>query len=98
MFSSLRRYILNLAGHSCFHSSRCGLTLMLSTNLVVWMAAVTEESIHQTEIPELNVNISHKMYRGNMAKFALLIRSIHVFVLFFFSCQICPLHFSPVWQ
>ena len=97
MFSSLRRCILNLAGHSCFHSSRCGLTLMLSTNLVVWMAAVTEESIHQTEIPELNVNISHKMYRGNMAKFALLIRSIHVFVLFF-SCQICPLHFSPVWQ
>lgn len=64
-----RRCIFNLAGLSCLHSSRCGLTLMLSTNLVVWMAAVTEESIHQTEIPELNVNISHKMYRGNTAKF-----------------------------
>ncbi len=28
------------------------------------MAAVTEESVHQTEIPDLNVNVSHKMYRG----------------------------------
>uniref|UniRef100_A0A665TJ85 Otopetrin 2 n=1 Tax=Echeneis naucrates TaxID=173247 RepID=A0A665TJ85_ECHNA len=35
--------------------TRCGLTLTLSTNLVVWMAAVTEESIHQTEIPDLNI-------------------------------------------
>ncbi|XP_069004676.1 proton channel OTOP2-like [Embiotoca jacksoni] len=31
--------------------TRCGLTLTLSTNLVLWMAAVTEESVHQTEIP-----------------------------------------------
>ncbi|CAJ1075117.1 proton channel OTOP2-like [Xyrichtys novacula] len=45
--------------------TRCGLTLTLSTNLVVWMAAVTEESLHQTEIPELNVNVSHKMYRAS---------------------------------
>ncbi|KAI3359204.1 hypothetical protein L3Q82_002732 [Scortum barcoo] len=43
----------------------CGLTLMLSTNLVVWMAAVTEESLHQTEIPDLNVSVSHKMYRAS---------------------------------
>ncbi|XP_060883114.1 proton channel OTOP2-like isoform X2 [Labrus mixtus] len=43
----------------------CGLTLTLSTNLVVWMAAVTEESLHQTEIPDLYVNVSHKMYRAN---------------------------------
>lgn len=35
---------------------------MLSTNLVVWMVAVTEESIHQTEIPD--VNVSYRMYRG----------------------------------
>ncbi|XP_060883113.1 proton channel OTOP2-like isoform X1 [Labrus mixtus] len=45
--------------------TRCGLTLTLSTNLVVWMAAVTEESLHQTEIPDLYVNVSHKMYRAN---------------------------------
>lgn len=47
--------------HSCFHF-RCGLTLLLSTNLVVWMVAVTEESIHQTEIPD--VNVSYRLYRG----------------------------------
>ncbi|XP_041813779.1 proton channel OTOP2-like [Chelmon rostratus] len=45
--------------------TRCGLTLTLSTNLVVWMAAVTEESIHQTEVPDLNVNVSYKMYRAS---------------------------------
>ncbi|XP_068435436.1 proton channel OTOP2-like [Clinocottus analis] len=45
--------------------TRCGLTLLISTNLVVWMTAVTEESIHQTEILDLNVHISHKMYRAS---------------------------------
>ncbi|XP_031723688.1 proton channel OTOP2-like isoform X3 [Anarrhichthys ocellatus] len=45
--------------------TRCGLALTLSTNLVVWMAAVTEESVHQTEIPDLNVSVSHKMYRAS---------------------------------
>ncbi|XP_053300386.1 proton channel OTOP2 [Pleuronectes platessa] len=45
--------------------TRCGLTLTLSTNLVVWMAAVTEESIHQTELPDVNTSVSHKMYRAN---------------------------------
>ncbi|KAF3700124.1 Otopetrin-2 [Channa argus] len=29
----------------------CGLMLTLSTNLVLWMTAVTEESLHQTNIP-----------------------------------------------
>lgn len=46
----------------CVYSGRCGLTLTISTNLVMWMAAVTEESIHQTEIPP--VNVSHRMFRG----------------------------------
>nr|XP_019949969.1 PREDICTED: otopetrin-2-like [Paralichthys olivaceus] len=45
--------------------TRCGLTLTLSTNLVVWMAAVTEESIHQTELPDLNTSVSHKLYRAS---------------------------------
>ncbi|XP_077353448.1 proton channel OTOP2-like [Festucalex cinctus] len=45
--------------------TRCGLMLMLSTNLVVWMATVTEESIHQTDAPDLNVSISPKMYRDS---------------------------------
>lgn len=30
----------------------CGLMLTLSTNLVLWMNAVTEESVHQTIFPE----------------------------------------------
>ncbi|KAM9843320.1 proton channel OTOP2-like [Aulostomus maculatus] len=45
--------------------TRCGLTLTLSTNLVVWMAAVTEESLHQTELPDLNISASYKMYRAS---------------------------------
>ncbi|XP_042361720.1 proton channel OTOP2-like [Plectropomus leopardus] len=32
--------------------TRCGLMLTLSTNLVLWMTAVTEESVHQTILPE----------------------------------------------
>ncbi|KAM4530526.1 proton channel OTOP2-like [Odontesthes bonariensis] len=44
--------------------TRCGLTLTLSTNLVVWMAAVTEESLHQTELPNLNISVSHKYRAG----------------------------------
>ncbi|XP_062304964.1 proton channel OTOP2-like isoform X2 [Osmerus eperlanus] len=31
--------------------TRCGLMLTLSTNLVLWMSAVTEESIHQAGLP-----------------------------------------------
>ncbi|XP_041633781.1 proton channel OTOP2 [Cheilinus undulatus] len=36
--------------------TRCGLMLTLSTNLVLWMTAVTEESLHQTELPEYPTN------------------------------------------
>lgn len=43
-------------------SSRCGLTLTVSTNLVLWMSAVAEESVYQTEVPDLN--ISSRTYRG----------------------------------
>ncbi|XP_056144633.1 proton channel OTOP2-like [Lampris incognitus] len=32
--------------------TRCGLMLMFSTNLVMWMMLVTEESVHQTSIPD----------------------------------------------
>ncbi|XP_073349824.1 proton channel OTOP2-like [Pagrus major] len=68
VFLLVQTYFLWIHAKDCvqLHTNftRCGLTLMLSTNLVVWMAAVTEESIHQTDIPELNVNISHRMYRA----------------------------------
>ncbi|KAG8006937.1 Otopetrin-2 [Nibea albiflora] len=69
VFLLAQTYFLWIHAKDCvqLHTNftRCGLTLMLSTNLVVWMAAVTEESVHQTEIPELNVNLSHKMYRAS---------------------------------
>ncbi|XP_019950210.1 proton channel OTOP2 isoform X2 [Paralichthys olivaceus] len=38
--------------------TRCGLMLTLSTNLVVWMTAVTEESLHQTTVPDDPENIT----------------------------------------
>ncbi|XP_035986176.1 proton channel OTOP2-like [Fundulus heteroclitus] len=36
--------------------SRCGLMLTLSTNLVLWMTEVTEESLHQTISPEFSTD------------------------------------------
>nr|XP_020476639.1 otopetrin-2-like isoform X2 [Monopterus albus] len=39
--------------------TRCGLMFTLSANLVVWMTAVTEESLHQTSTPN---------YEGNTTK------------------------------
>ncbi|XP_068574666.1 proton channel OTOP2-like isoform X1 [Cebidichthys violaceus] len=69
VFLFVQTYFLWFHAKDCvqLHTNftRCGLTLTLSTNLVVWMAAVTEESVHQTEIPDLNVNVSHKIYRAS---------------------------------
>ncbi|XP_031723687.1 proton channel OTOP2-like isoform X2 [Anarrhichthys ocellatus] len=67
--SAVKTYFLWFHAKDCVqlhpNFTRCGLALTLSTNLVVWMAAVTEESVHQTEIPDLNVSVSHKMYRAS---------------------------------
>uniref|UniRef100_A0A3P8VRL8 Otopetrin 2 n=1 Tax=Cynoglossus semilaevis TaxID=244447 RepID=A0A3P8VRL8_CYNSE len=69
VFLFLQTYFLWTHAKDCvqLHTNitRCGLTLTLSTNLVLWMAAVTEESLHQTEIPDLNTSVSHKMYRAS---------------------------------
>lgn len=43
----------------------CGLAITLSTNLVIWMEAVTEESLHQTEIPNFYKNFSHKLFKAS---------------------------------
>ncbi|KAL7378321.1 hypothetical protein ABVT39_011775 [Epinephelus coioides] len=45
--------------------TRCGLMLTLSTNLVVWMTLVTEESVHQTTFPEYPENET-KIYGRKM--------------------------------
>ena len=48
--------------------------LTLSTNLVVWMTAVTEESLHQTTVPDYPENItklskrSEYIVKGNRFK------------------------------
>ncbi|CAL9693265.1 unnamed protein product [Knipowitschia caucasica] len=39
----------------------CGLTITLLTNLVVWMEAVMEESLHQTVLPEFYENNTIQM-------------------------------------
>ncbi|CAL8303965.1 unnamed protein product [Merluccius merluccius] len=67
VFIIFQTYFLWLHAKDCVqlhkNFTRCGLTVTLSTNLVVWMAAVTEESVHQTETPDNFSIISH--YRGS---------------------------------
>lgn len=56
VFVLVQTYFLWVHAKDCVqlqrNISRCGLMLTLSTNLVLWMTAVTEESVHQTIIPE----------------------------------------------
>ncbi|XP_051988996.1 proton channel OTOP2-like [Xyrauchen texanus] len=55
VFIIVQTYILWVHAKDCVqlqqNITRCGLMLTLSTNLIVWMTAVTEESLHQTVIP-----------------------------------------------
>ncbi|XP_078510608.1 proton channel OTOP2-like [Lissotriton helveticus] len=52
VFVILQTYLLWVSAKDCVQANlninRCGLMLTLTTNLAVWMAAVTDESIHQT--------------------------------------------------
>ncbi|XP_057717153.1 proton channel OTOP2-like [Corythoichthys intestinalis] len=45
--------------------TRCGLMLTISTNLVVWMATVAEESVRQMDAPSLNVSYAPNLYRDS---------------------------------
>ncbi|XP_051573377.1 proton channel OTOP2 [Myxocyprinus asiaticus] len=58
VFVIVQTYILWVHAKDCVqlqqNITRCGLMLTLSTNLMVWMTAVTEESLHQTVIPNDN--------------------------------------------
>ncbi|XP_035510801.1 proton channel OTOP2-like [Morone saxatilis] len=62
VFIIVQTYFLCLHSKDCVqiqrNISRCGFMLILSTNLVLWMTAVTEESLHQTEIPDNPSNIT----------------------------------------
>ncbi|KAM4598325.1 proton channel OTOP2 [Polymixia lowei] len=60
IFILVQTYFLWVHAKDCVqlqrNLTRCGLMLTLSTNLVLWMAAVTEESNHQTILPDdLNI-------------------------------------------
>uniref|UniRef100_A0A674DZT8 Otopetrin 2 n=1 Tax=Salmo trutta TaxID=8032 RepID=A0A674DZT8_SALTR len=63
LFILVQTYFLWLHTKDCVqlqrNITRCGLMLTLSTNLMLWMAAVTEESLHQTVVPPEDGNSTH---------------------------------------
>ncbi|XP_075999320.1 proton channel OTOP2-like [Genypterus blacodes] len=65
VFVIVQTYFLWLHAKDCVqlqrNLTRCGLMLTLSTNLIVWMAMATEESLHQTTAPEEQDNTT-KLY------------------------------------
>ncbi|XP_076843380.1 proton channel OTOP2 isoform X2 [Brachyhypopomus gauderio] len=62
IFTLVQTYFLWLHARDCVQVqriiTRCGLMLSLATNLMVWMTAVTDESLHQTVYPSGNVSHS----------------------------------------
>ncbi|XP_063281495.1 proton channel OTOP2-like [Pelobates fuscus] len=61
LFVVMQTYFLWVSSQDCIqihmNLTRCGLMLTLSTNLIIWMAAVTDESMHQSvheESPVVN--------------------------------------------
>ncbi|XP_066498623.1 proton channel OTOP2 [Hoplias malabaricus] len=60
VFILVQTYFLWLHAKDCVqvqrNITRCGLMLTLVTNLMLWMTAVTEESLHQTVYPDGNNN------------------------------------------
>ncbi|XP_013879219.1 otopetrin-2 isoform X2 [Austrofundulus limnaeus] len=62
VFVIVQTYFLCIHSKDCVqlqrNLSRCGLMLTLSTNLVIWMTEVTEESLHQTTVPEHPTNVT----------------------------------------
>ncbi|KAM5135198.1 proton channel OTOP2-like [Mantella aurantiaca] len=67
LFVVIQTYFLWVSSKDCIqihmNFTRCGLMLTLSTNLSIWMAAVTEESLHQT--PSDGSSGGHRMLRGS---------------------------------
>ncbi|XP_040046838.2 proton channel OTOP2-like [Gasterosteus aculeatus] len=62
VFVLVQTYFLWMHAKDCVqlqrNFTRCGLMLTLSTNLVMWMTAVTEESFHHEAAPESLSNIT----------------------------------------
>ncbi|XP_041432698.1 proton channel OTOP2 isoform X1 [Xenopus laevis] len=61
VFVVIQTYFLWVSCQDCaqihMNLTRCGLMITLSTNLAIWMAAVTDESLHQTH--ELITGVNH---------------------------------------
>ncbi|XP_030645553.1 proton channel OTOP2 [Chanos chanos] len=62
VFMLVQTYFLWIHAKDCVqlqrNITRCGLMLTLSTNLMLWMTAVTEESLHQTVVPNTNHSVA----------------------------------------
>ncbi|XP_043955703.1 proton channel OTOP2 [Gambusia affinis] len=69
VFVVVQTYFLWIHSRDCVqvqkNLSRCGLMLTLSTNLVLWMTVITEESLHQTVFPDAPINAT-KLSRRQM--------------------------------
>uniref|UniRef100_A0A3B3HYQ3 Otopetrin 2 n=1 Tax=Oryzias latipes TaxID=8090 RepID=A0A3B3HYQ3_ORYLA len=72
VFVIVQTYFLWIHSKDCVQLQKniscCGLMLTLSTNLALWMAAVTEESLHQTVLPDYEVNVTKLSARNDSCK------------------------------
>ncbi|XP_067403879.1 proton channel OTOP2 [Emydura macquarii macquarii] len=68
----IQTYFLWVSAKDCIHvhldATRCGLMLTLTTNLAVWMSAVTDESVHKSHTKFQNTtDETHKwIMKGNL--------------------------------
>ncbi|NXR78839.1 OTOP2 protein, partial [Pycnonotus jocosus] len=66
IFVVVQTYFLWVSAKDCIHVhlnvTRCGLMLTLTTNLAVWMSAVTDESVHKAH-SKLKKNMTEEIFR-----------------------------------
>ncbi|OXB56272.1 hypothetical protein ASZ78_006455 [Callipepla squamata] len=66
IFVVVQTYFLWISAKDCVHVhlniTRCGLMLTLTTNLAVWMSAVTDESVHKAH-SKLKKNTTEELFR-----------------------------------
>ncbi|KAM6110990.1 LOW QUALITY PROTEIN: proton channel OTOP2 [Pterocles gutturalis] len=66
IFVAVQTYFLWISAKDCVHVhlnvTRCGLMLTLTTNLAVWMSAVTDESVHKAH-SKLKKNATEEIFK-----------------------------------
>nr|XP_009677323.1 PREDICTED: otopetrin-2 [Struthio camelus australis] len=69
IFVIIQTYFLWVSAKDCIHVhlniTRCGLMLTLTTNLAVWMSAVTDESVHKAH-SKLKKNVTEEIFKWLM--------------------------------